>query len=122
MRSRCAGVSRATSVFQNDLSPASASSRFSNTVRCSKTRRLLELAADAGLRDLRLGQRQQIDVLAEPGRSRVRPRLAGDDVHHRRLAGAVRTDDAAQLARDRRTASAPSSALKPSKLTVRFSR
>ena len=29
--------SRARSVFQNDLSPASASSRFSNTVSCSNT-------------------------------------------------------------------------------------
>ena len=29
----------------------------------------------------------------------VRPRLAGDDVHHRRLAGAVRADDGAHLAR-----------------------
>ena len=37
MCSRWPASSRATSVFQNDLSPASASSRFSKTVRCSNT-------------------------------------------------------------------------------------
>ncbi len=61
-------------------------------------RRLLELAADAGLRDLRLGQAQQVDVAAERDAAAVGPRLAGDAVHHRRLAGAVGADDAAQLA------------------------
>src|SRR5262249_38900780 len=35
----------------------------------------------------------------EPGAAFVGPRLAGDDVHHRGLARAVRADDAAQLAR-----------------------
>ena len=37
MRSRCAGVNRATSAFQKDLSPFNASSRFSNTLRNSNT-------------------------------------------------------------------------------------
>ena len=46
----------------------------------------------------------------------VGPGLAGDDVHHRRLAGAVRADDGAQLARldDERQVV---ERLKPSKLT-----
>ena len=98
MCSRCAGVSRRDSVFQNDLSPAKRQLEVLEHRQVLEHGRLLELAADAGLRDLRLGQLQQIDVVAEPGRARVGPRLAGDDVHHRRLAGAVRSDDAAQLA------------------------
>ena len=61
-------------------------------------RRLLELAADAGVRDLGLGQLREVDRLAEERGARVGPRLAGDHVHHRRLAGAVGADDAAQLA------------------------
>ena len=60
--------------------------------------RLLELAADAGPGDLGLAHGQQIELVPEPGPAFVGPRLAGDDVHHRRLAGAVRSDDAAQLA------------------------
>src|SRR6185369_10815786 len=62
-------------------------------------RGLLELAADAHLGDLRLGVAQQVDRAAEKYRAFVGPRLAGDDVHHRRLARAVGTDDAAQFAR-----------------------
>ena len=58
----------------------------------------LELAADAGLRDLRLRQPRQVDGLAEEHPAGVGPRLAGDHVHHRRLAGAVGADHAAQLA------------------------
>jgi hypothetical protein len=49
---------------------------------------LLELAADAGARHLALAQAQQVHRGAEPGAARVGPRLAGDDVHHGRLAGA----------------------------------
>jgi hypothetical protein len=60
--------------------------------------RLLELAADAGVRDLRLREPGEIDGLAEERRARIGPRLAGDDVHHGRLAGAVGADHAAQLA------------------------
>ena len=40
---------------------------------------------------------RSIDLPEERG-ARVGPRLAGDHVHHRRLAGAVGADDAAQLA------------------------
>src|SRR5690606_27664727 len=54
---------------------------------------------DAEVRDLGLAELQKIDAPAEERNAFVRPRLAGDDVHHRRLAGAVRADDAAQLAR-----------------------
>ncbi len=60
--------------------------------------RLLELAADADVGDLRFGQARQVDGLAEEGLAGIGPRLAGDDVHHRRLAGAVGADDAAQFA------------------------
>ena len=38
-------------------------------------------------------------LVAKPRRSRIRARLARDDVHHGGLAGAVRADDAEQLAR-----------------------
>ena len=62
-------------------------------------RGLLELAPDAHLRDLRLVVAQQVDRAAEEHAARVGPGLAGDDVHHRRLAGAVGADDAAQLTR-----------------------
>ena len=61
-------------------------------------RRLLELAADAGMGDLRFGHAQQVDGLAEKRGARIRPRLAGDHVHHGGLARAVRPDDAAQFA------------------------
>ena len=59
--------------------------------------RLLKLAPDARLCDLRFRQRQQVDILREPRGAVIRTRLAGHDVHHRRLAGAVRADDAPQL-------------------------
>ena len=62
-------------------------------------RRLLELAPDAHLRDLGFGVAQQVDRAAEENPPLIGPRLAGDDVHHRRLAGAVGADDAAQLTR-----------------------
>src|SRR5690606_24614818 len=61
-------------------------------------RRLLELATDSSLRDFRLAHREQVGRLTEPCGAGVRPRLARDDVHHRRLPGAVRTDDATKLA------------------------
>ena len=99
---RCgrAAPSRAwrASVARTRLSVFIASSRFSNTRVVLEHGRLLELAADAGLRDLRLGQARQIDGLAEERSARVRPRLAGDDIHHRGLARAVGADHAAQLA------------------------
>jgi hypothetical protein len=61
-------------------------------------RGLLELAAYAHLRDVGFLVAQQVDRAAEEDRAFVRPGLAGDDVHHRGLAGAVGADDAAQLA------------------------
>ena len=88
------------------LSAFIASSRFSNTDVLLEHRRLLELAADAGVRDLGLAQARQVDGLAEERGAGVGPRLAGDHVHHRRLAGAVGADDAAQLAGLDRQASA----------------
>ncbi len=67
------------------------------------------------------GHLKQIDVAAKPRGSGIRAGLPGDDVHHGGLAGAVRADDAEQFARiDVQRESL--SALKPSKLTVRFSR
>src|SRR6202008_688513 len=60
--------------------------------------RLLELAADAGMRDLGLGEPRQVYRLPEKRRARVGPGLAGYDIHHRRLPRAVRADHAAQLA------------------------
>ena len=52
----------------------------------------------------------------------VGPRLAGDDVHHGRLAGAVGADDGAHLARRRAPATGCCSARKPSKETLTPSR
>ena len=61
-------------------------------------RGLLELAADPGMGDLRFGHAQQVDGLAEERRTRIRPGLARDHVHHGGLARAVRPDDATQFA------------------------
>ena len=55
---------------------------------------LLELAANAKLRNLRLGIAQKINRAAKEHRTRIRPGFARDDVHHRGLACAVRPDDA----------------------------
>src|SRR5690606_7314694 len=59
---------------------------------------LLKLAPDAAIRDLGLAELEQVDASAEIGGAFVRACLARDDVHHRRLTGTVRPDDAAQLA------------------------
>ena len=67
MRSCCSPLSGLNSVAQVDLSPAAASCRFSYTVCSLEHRRLLKLAADAGARDLRLVEPQQVERLAEPG-------------------------------------------------------
>jgi len=61
--------------------------------------RLLELAADAELGDLGLVLLGQIHLAVEEHLAAIGPGLAGDDVHHRRLAGAVRADNGAKLAR-----------------------
>jgi len=61
--------------------------------------RLLEFAADAEFGDLRLVELGKIMRAVEQNVAFVGPRLAGDDVHHRGLAGAIRADDGAHLAR-----------------------
>ncbi len=60
--------------------------------------RLLKLAADAELGDLGLVEPGQIVQAVEHDVAEVRPGLAGDHIHHRGLAGAVRTDDGAHFA------------------------
>src|SRR5229473_3111784 len=60
--------------------------------------RPLKLAPDAEIGDRRLVEPGQIGVAAKEHLARIRTRLAGDDIHHRRLAGAVGADDRAQLA------------------------
>ena len=62
-------------------------------------RRLLELAPDAELGNLRLIELGQVVAALEIDVAFIGPRLTGDDVHHRRLAGAVGTDDRAHLPR-----------------------
>jgi hypothetical protein len=61
-------------------------------------RGLLEFATDASLGDVHLAHAGQVEGFAEPGAAAGGARLAGDDVHHGGLAGAVGADDAAQLA------------------------
>ena len=61
-------------------------------------RRLLKLAADAELGDLGFVEPREIVQAVEHDVAGVGPGLAGDDVHHRGLAGAVRADDGAHLA------------------------
>ena len=99
IRSRCGRRQRArTASARTTCRRRSASSRFSNTDRNSKTvgfwnfRPMPACAisgSDSASRSMFWPNQ------AEPV---VRTRLPGDDVHHRRLAGAVRADDAAQLA------------------------
>jgi hypothetical protein len=57
-----------------------------------------KLAADAEFGDAGLIQPRQVGHAVEQHRALVRLGLAGDDVHHRGLAGAVRADDGAHLA------------------------
>jgi len=54
--------------------------------------RLLELAADAQQRDLRLVESREVVGAVEIDIAGVGPGLAGDDVHHGGLAGAVRSE------------------------------
>ena len=60
--------------------------------------RLLEFPADAEFGDLGLVEAGEIVGAVEHDVAEVRPGLAGDHVHHRGLAGAVRPDDGAHLA------------------------
>ncbi len=60
--------------------------------------RLLELAADAELGDRCLVEAAEVDGTIEIDVALVGACLAGDHVHHRRLAGAVGADDGAHLA------------------------
>src|SRR5262245_5815132 len=62
-----------------------------------KDRRLSKFSTDAGLGDIGFGELEQVQVPPKPRCSRIRTGLAGDDVHHRCLTGAIRPDDAAQL-------------------------
>ena len=98
IRSSCAPERRKNSEARTPRSAFSASSRFSNTERCSNT---------VGFWNLRPTPVEAISFSRRRSRSIVEPKkrlagvgpgLAGDDVHHRRLAGAVRADDAAHLA------------------------
>ena len=73
--------------------PASASTMLSATVWFSNTVgfwnfRPMPASAISGSSSVR-----RSSVPSEPGGAAVRPGLAGDDVHHGRLAGAVRADD-----------------------------
>ena len=93
-------VRRATQRRPDAPCPArSASSRFSKHGELLEHGRLLELAADAGLGDLRLGQAAAGRCVGRrtpcPASGRVLPVITSIIV---RLAGAVRADDAAQLA------------------------
>jgi hypothetical protein len=60
--------------------------------------RLLKLSPDARLHDLGLAHLDQVGAPAEPRGAGIGPRLPGNHIHHRRLTGAIRPDDAAQLA------------------------
>src|SRR5690606_36787223 len=61
-------------------------------------RGLLKLAADAEVGDLGLVEPGQVDSAIEQNLPRIRLRLSSDDIHHGRLAGAVRADDGTHLA------------------------
>src|SRR5579883_1809031 len=59
---------------------------------------LLELAADAEIGNPRLVEPREVDDALEEDAAAIGPRLAGDDIHQRRLAGTVGADDAADFA------------------------
>ena len=78
MRSRCsAGAAARAARCQNDFVAGQRQLEVLEHGELLEHRRLLKLAADAGLRDLRLGQRQQIDACvpnhADPASGRVLP-------------------------------------------------
>ena len=121
MRSAAAGRGGRKSAANGPRAPASASSRLSHDGVALEDGRLLELPADAERGDGRLVEPGEVDRAVEIDVAGVGPRLAGDHVHHGGLAGAVRADDGAHLARldDQRQLV---QRLKPSKETVTPSR
>ncbi len=95
---RCGRAARAVSRKNSEradaaLAGCSASSRLSSTVWFSNTVGFWNLRPMPRLAIARLVEPGQVDAAVEEDRARVGPGLAGDDVHHRRLAGAVRADD-----------------------------
>ena len=71
---------------------------LSSTVWFSNTVGFWNLRPMPSVGDVGLVELGQIVPALEIDLAGVRPRLAGDDVHHRRLAGAVGADDRAHLA------------------------
>jgi hypothetical protein len=78
--------------------------RFSNTLWCSNTVGFWNLRPMPGVSDLGFAHAGEVDRLAEEHLAGIGPRLAGDHVHHRGLAGAVGTDDGSASRRRRSTA------------------
>ena len=74
--SRCSGPRRAQQRFPERLASGEGELEVLEHRQVLEHGRLLKLPADARLRDLRLGQRQQIDVPSEPGRTFIRAGLA----------------------------------------------
>ena len=73
----CWGEIRACRVFQNVRMPANASSRFSNTVSCSKTSTASETSRPIPDATIWASDNlEQIDAASKPGSSGVRARLA----------------------------------------------
>ncbi len=60
--------------------------------------RFLELAADTGMGNLRLGHAEKVESLSEIGGAEFRSCFAGDDIHHRGFTGAIGANDATQFA------------------------
>ena len=107
--SRCSDVSLARSVPNDSLARLHRELEVLEHAVLLEHGRLLELAADARrARSAARVIRSRSIVWPKNARAGIGPRLAGDHVHHRGLAGAVRADDAAQLADVDRRASAGS--------------
>jgi hypothetical protein len=76
--------------------PAFARWQWSNAGReVLENSRPLKVSADAEVGDLSLVEATQVSRALKEDLARIWPGLAGDHIHHRRLAGAVRTDDRA---------------------------
>ena len=89
---------RRTSERNRARSPFSASSRLVQTVWLSNTVGFWNFRPMPSRAIVGLVVAGEVDVLAEQDGALVGPGLAGDHVHHRGLAGAVRADDRAHLA------------------------